>query len=727
MTQPSTGSTHRPWTRTFLRAKTYCLTPFAGAPLEVQKKALILLKVNAILVVALLVSGIGINCLIQINPLSAMLEIGSALVLAGTFVCLRTGHYTTASNLTIAVLLTGLGIAGFLGYSGEVVLDGALLSFNLIPVMFYACLIGTRRYQPLGALVVCLILNTAYLVGAANAAQWILDPRLAALFVNATVIISVAGAMAYHILNMNTQLVRLSEEEAASIRHKTDEIQRAEEWLRVTLHSIGDGVITTSLDQRVTMMNRVAERLTGWSADEAIGRPIDEVFRVVDEFTRQPCVNPVQKALDKNTTVELARHSLLIARDGTERAVTDSGAPIRDPLQYTIGVVLVFRDETEKRRIETSLRNTERLESLGALAGGLAHDFNNLLCGMFGFMELARAQADQPDKVSQCLGEAAEVFERARGLTQQLLTFAEGGTPERHPTDMRKLLQQSVIFALSGSNVAPRFDMADDLWPCDVDRRQLSQAIGDLTINGQQAMPDGGTLTISARNWPEDEPLPFGLPKGRYIRLSISDSGTGISKHDLPHIFDPFFTTKEQGNGLGLAMVHSVLTQHGGDVTVTSQQNQGSSFTLYLPASEHPRSEIEDTRVQEIQEGSGHILFVDDEDINVRVAAGMLQTLGYQTSGAHNEQEALRAFQKARDDGAPFKVAILDLTIQGGPGGKEIARQLRDQDPTLKIIATSGYSNDPILADPAAFGFDDRLHKPFRLADLSDVLTRVQS
>ncbi|MBT7065357.1 MAG: PAS domain S-box protein, partial [Verrucomicrobia bacterium] len=676
---------------------------------------------------ALLVSGIGINCLIHVNPLTAIIEIGSALLLAGTLVCLRRGHYTTASNLTIAVLLVGLGMAGFLGYSGEVVLDAALLNFNLIPVMFYACLIGTRRYQPLGALVICLLLNTAYLVGAVNAAQWILDPRLAALFVNATVIISVAGAMAYHILNMNTQLVHLAEEEAANIRSKTDEMQRTEEWLRVTLHSIGDGVITTSLDRRVTMMNRVAERLTGWSADEAIGRSIDEIFCVVDEFTRQPCESPVQKALDKNTTVELASHSILIARDGTERAVTDSGAPIRDPLQITIGVVLVFRDETEKRNIETSLRNTERLESLGALAGGLAHDFNNLLCGMFGFIELASAQADQPDEVRQCLGEASEVFDRARGLTQQLLTFAKGGTPERQPTDMQVLLKQSVTFALSGSNVAPRFDIADDLWPCDVDRRQLSQAIGDLTSNGQQSMPDGGALTVSARNWPEDGPLPFGLPKGDYLKLSIADSGTGIPKHDLPHIFDPFFTTKEQGHGLGLAMVHSVIVQHGGDVTVTSQQNQGSSFTLYLPASERPRSEIDDTRTQEIQEGSGHILFVDDEDTNIRVAAGMLNALGYQTSGAHNEQEALHAFQKAHDDGAPFKVAILDLTIQGGPGGKEIARQLRDQDPALKIIATSGYSHDPILVDPAAFGFDDRLHKPFRLADLSDVLARVQS
>jgi len=713
------------WLSPVYSARDYFLAPFKEASLEVQKKALILLKVNSIMVVGLLLSGLIINCLIQVNLRSAILETIAGLMLLGTFVWLRRGHYTIASNITIATLVIGLGAAGLLGYSGEIALDFALLSFNLVPVMFYACLIGTRRYQPLLALAVCLSLSLIYLLTALAEQNWVLNLRLGAIFVNTSIVSGIAGTIAYHVMNMSWQLVGLAEQEAEHLRQKSDEMQRAEERLRVTLHSIGDGVITTSLDSRITMINRVAERLTGWKADEAIDKPIQEVLQIVDEFTGMPCENPVAKILEKNTTTELSANTILVSRDGTRRSIADSGAPIRDALQYTMGVVLVFRDETEKRRIEESLRKSERLESLGALAGGLAHDFNNLLCGLFGFIELAKTQADKPDEVRACLNEATEVFDRARGLTKQLLTFAKGGAPERQPTDLASLLRQGVQFALSGSSVAADFDIPPDLWSCDVDRSQLYQVFGNLALNGQQAMPEGGTLIVRAVNWPKGQPVPFGLDEGRYVKLSIRDEGMGILPNVLPRIFDPFYTTKEHGNGLGLAMVHSVVTQHGGHVDVTSAIGRGTTFSIYLPASEKSHDEAAQVPQAQAKKGSGRILVVDDEDTNVRVASGLLKQLGYQPAGAHNEQEALYIFRKAREKGQPFDAAILDLTIKGGPGGKEIAQSLLKEDPNLKLIATSGYSNDPIMSEPTNYSFQNRLHKPFRLTELADILTNV--
>jgi len=707
------------------RVQDYFLEPFRNASLEVQKKSLILLKVNTIMVVGLLASGVVINLVIQVNLSSAVLETAVGIILMLTFIWLRTGHYTIASNVTIATLVAGLGAAGLLGYSGEVVLDFALLSFNLIPVMFYACLIGTRRYQPLVALAVCLGLNVIYLLSAVSNQNWVLDFRLGAIFVNTTIISVIAGAIAYHVMNMSWQLVGLAEQEAERLRQKSDEMQRAEERLRVTLHSIGDGVITASLDSRVTMINRVAERLTGWKADEAVGKPIQEVFNIVDEFTGAPCESPVERILKKNTAIELSAHTILVSRDGTRRSISDSGAPIRDALQYTMGVVLVFRDETETRRMEESLRKTERLESLGALAGGLAHDFNNLLCGLFGFIELARTQADKPDEVRACLNEATEVFDRARGLTKQLLTFAKGGAPERHATNLGSLLRQGVNFALSGSNVAAEFEIPEDLWTCDVDRGQLYQALSNLALNGQQATPEGGKLVVRAVNWPEGQPVPFGLEEGRYVKVSIRDEGMGIPPSVLPRIFDPFFTTKEHGNGLGLAMVHSVISQHGGQVDVTSAIGRGTTFSIYLPASEQPHVELETVSLDLAAKGSERILVVDDEDTNVRAASGLLKQLGYRPAGAHNEQEALFIFRKACERGEPFDAAILDLTIKGGPGGKDIAQSLLKENSDLKLIATSGYSHDPIMSNPAEYGFHDRLHKPFRLAELADILAKA--
>ena len=316
------------------------------------------------------------------------------------------------------------------------------------------------------------------------------------------------------------------------------------ERLAVTLRSIGDGVITTDMKARISIMNPVAESLTGWAQSDALGRPIGEVFKIVHEHTRLPCENPVEKVLSLDNAVDLANHTVLISRDGTERIIADSGAPIKDRSGKTLGVVLVFHDTTEKEKLTEVTYKVQKLESLGVLAGGIAHDFNNLLGGIFGYLDLARSETDF-HTASQHLDKALTTMDRARALTMQLLTFSKGGTPVRKTGRLFPFLRETVQFALSGSNVSCKFDTPDNLWSCSFDQNQISQVFDNLVINAQQAMPLGGVIEVAAKNESLDVHRYPSLPPGKYIRVSVSDHGVGIPRNLINKIFDPFFTTKE--------------------------------------------------------------------------------------------------------------------------------------------------------------------------------------
>ncbi|HAE39605.1 MAG TPA: hypothetical protein DCG57_13365, partial [Candidatus Riflebacteria bacterium] len=337
------------------------------------------------------------------------------------------------------------------------------------------------------------------------------------------------------------------------------------ERLAVTLRSIGDGVITTDTSGKIVMMNRVAEEITGWLQSEAQGQPLENIFKIINETTREPCENPVTKVIVSGGIIELANHTLLIARNGTELIIADSGAPIKDANSETIGVVLVFRDMTEKQKLVDALQRTDKLESIGILAGGIAHDFNNLLSGIFGFIELARMTPDAK-KIKAYLDQAMIVFERAKNLTRQLLAFAKGGAPLRKTGNLGPIIRESAVFALSGSAVTCEFNIAEDLQPADFDKSQIEQTIDNLVINAQQAMPLGGKITIGAQNVTlKDGEHPL-LKSGNYIRISISDTGIGMPADILQRIFDPFFTTRDvgQGTGLGLTVSRDVVAAHGG-------------------------------------------------------------------------------------------------------------------------------------------------------------------
>jgi PAS domain S-box-containing protein len=501
------------------------------------------------------------------------------------------------------------------------------------------------------------------------------------------------------------------------------------ERLSVTLRSIGDGVVTTDTAGNVVLVNKVAETLTGWSQAEAAGKKLDEVFTIINEKTRQQVENPVGLVLATGCIRELANHTVLVSRNGQERIIADSAAAIRDKENRIVGAVLVFRDITEKQKMEEELLKAQKLESIGILAGGIAHDFNNLLTAILGNISLSKMYVSTGDKIHQKLSEAEKASLRARDLTQQLLTFSRGGAPVKKTSSIAEIIKDSTAFSLSGSNVTCTFVIPDDLCLVAVDEGQISQVINNLILNAEQAMPAGGLIEVACRNVEvgADDHVP--IRDGRYILVSISDQGEGISEEALPRIFDPYFTTKDQGKGLGLSTVYSIIKNHDGHITVSSKPGAGTTFFIYLPATfgakepfsrqEHGAEPLEEQTVK------GKVLVMDDEE-NIRdVVAEMLDFIGYEVTLSRDGEEAVSLYTQAQQSNQPFAAVLMDLTIPGGMGGGEAMRILRSINPTVKGIVSSGYSNDPILSDYASFGFQGIITKPYKLGELRDVLKRV--
>lgn len=498
-------------------------------------------------------------------------------------------------------------------------------------------------------------------------------------------------------------------------------LAQEKERLSVTLRSIGDGVITTNVDGTITMLNKVAEELTGWKTEEAVGLPLPEVFVIINEQTREVCKNPVDKVLQSGKIIELENHTALISKNGSEIIIADSGAPIRDKESHITGVVLVFRDMTEKQKLNESMQRAQKMESVALLAGGIAHDFNNLLGGVFGYLEMAKDNLanHKLDTVSTNLFKATKVYDRAKGLTQQLLTFSKGGRPIRKTQPLAPIISHSTKFALSGSNITAQLNLTDDLWFCDCDENQIGQVIDNIVINAKQSMPLGGNIIVNAENVTNQPGHP-----GNFVRISIKDFGIGMPAEILLKIFDPFFSTKETGHGLGLATVFSIIKHHDGWIDVESKPGKGSTFHLFIPATQKSTIGIIQPNTTE-HKGSGSILLMDDEEFMLEVVGQMLEDMGYSVVRAKDGKEALAHFLRAEKSDDPFVACILDLTIPGGIGGKETAEAIRDINPTSIIIASSGYSEDIIMSNPTEHKFTDKIIKPYRKNELSELLSKV--
>ena len=384
-----------------------------------------------------------------------------------------------------------------------------------------------------------------------------------------------------------------------------------------------------------------------------------------------------------------------------------------------------LRKETMKReRMESELNRVQKIESIGVLAGGIAHDFNNLLTGVISNLSLAKILIKPEDRVFKYLNESEKASFRAHDLTMQLLTFSKGGAPVKKVSEIGSLVVESASFAIRGSNTRCDFSLSPELWYAEVDAGQISQVINNLIINADQAMPNGGVIKVGGENVTIDAKDALPLSPGRYVLITVADSGIGISRDLIQKIFDPYFTTKQKGSGLGLATSYSIILKHNGLITVDSVVGAGTTFSVYLPATDR-KTEESGTAEEAFCAGSGRVLVMDDEEMLREAAGEILEYAGYAVEFAKDGAEAIAAYSKAKESGSPFDAVIMDLTVPGAMGGKDAVEGLLAIDPGVRAIVSSGYSNDPIIAEYARYGFVGVVSKPYTTGKLTEAVKRA--
>jgi PAS domain S-box-containing protein len=497
------------------------------------------------------------------------------------------------------------------------------------------------------------------------------------------------------------------------------------EHLDVTLRSISEGVITLDSSCRILTMNDAAEVLTGWQEQQATGKIISDIFNITDSDHKNNIKNIINKVLAEGHIVEHANHDILTSKHGIKYNVAASAAPLRDFENSIRGVVIVFKDITARLKREEERLKANKLESIGILAGGIAHNFNNILTGIFGNLEFAEAKLPRTHQAYKFINTAHHAMERATELTKQLLTFAKGGDPLIESLNIQEVINNALEFNLSGSNVKAGLNLPDDLWQVKADKGQLNQIFSNLIINAKHAMPDGGNIYIEAENCATTD-----IPNlsGDFIKIIVKDDGVGIPAKFIKQVFDPYFTTKQTGSGLGLATVHSIISRHNGHIAVKSTPQTGTIFTIHLPAVKTSPRQEETTTVSSIEYTSpmsAHILLMDDEKMILDVSSTLLESYGYQVEIATDGNEALKKYRSATASGRPFDLVIMDLTIPGGMGGKETIKKLLAFAPDAKVIASTGYSTDPVIANYKKYGFKGQLVKPFRLEVLKAEVARL--
>lgn len=498
-------------------------------------------------------------------------------------------------------------------------------------------------------------------------------------------------------------------------KRKTEDLLASErELLKVTLNSLVEGVVTIDQDGSIIFINEAASKISGYSQNDAIGKPVTKILRILDDKSSEPIGNIA--------SLPFVNSSVLVTQDLKEVIISINSAPIRSADGRSIGTVIVFQDITEKQQIEQELLKAAKLDSLGILAGGVAHDFNNILAGILANLQLAVIKLKKNQDISKYLDDTIKISRRASDLTKQLLTFAKGGDPVKKAASIAKIVKETVQFALSGSKIKAEFYFAEGLWAVEIDEGQITQVINNLTINAEQAMYTGGIIEIYGENV-TIETIGQHHP-GRYVKLTIKDQGMGISTEIINKIFDPFFTTKKTGNGLGLSTSYSIIKKHHGYLEVESSPGMGTIFYIYLPASIEELS-IKESKMELVTSGEARILLMDDEDTIRNIGGEMLSCFGYRVTLARNGQEAVDIYQHAMKVGEPFDAVIMDLTVPGGLGGIETISILRRIDPEINAIISSGYASDPVMSDYERYGFRGVVIKPYKIDELNAVINQV--
>jgi PAS domain S-box-containing protein len=488
------------------------------------------------------------------------------------------------------------------------------------------------------------------------------------------------------------------------------------------------GVVRTDLNGRIQTTNQAFATMLGYDdTDELAERPLAELGAAPEEV--RSLGNELAELRELSN-----RELTLVTRTGEPVVILVNAAIVTDTNDGSQSIEAIAMDITahklaaeERRRHEFDLQQNQKLESLGVLAGGIAHDFNNMLMAILSNISLAKRSCQDSESGLKRLGEAEEACLRATGLTQQLLTFSKGGRPIRKTATIDRIVEDAATFVAREGNCSVDCRTAHGLWPAEIDEGQIIQVVHALVINAMEAMPFGGIITVTTDNAHLGEGDVPTLEPGRYIRVEVIDTGSGIPEDELDRIFDPFFTTKQGQSGLGLATAFSIARGHGGAIVASSPEDRGARFAVYLPASEEVRvaAEVIPGAPDTAPAGHGRLLIMDDDEAVRCAAAELLETIGYEVDTAADGAEAVTLYVKAMEKGHPYAAVVLDLTVPEGVGGRETMTRLLDIDPSVKAIVSSGYSTDPVMANYREHGFSGVAVKPYRLADLARTLAAV--
>jgi PAS domain S-box-containing protein len=656
------------------------------------------------------------------------------LVLAGTLVgavALEAmildfgGHHSPYFIGMILLAVMALGLIP-LGAGFASLVAGAIFAVYVLPILALDRLVEHQYFTVEAVLFLCIL------------AGCVLNRRLTwEHFVGE---VSLRHELLTHQAQLEAEVAQRQATER-ELREENEQRRRGEDRLRLfatAVEGAAEGISILDPGGRIIYFNPAGAAQTGVPAGELSGRDIRELLahpEVVDEV--------IQPALLKSG--RWAGEVVGSPRGSRPRPLWLAVSLIRGEGGAPVAMLGISKDLTAQRQLEDHHIKTQKLESVGVLAGGLAHDFNNLLTIILGNIDLARLFAGENADVAEALDHAAEASLRAGDLTRQLITFSKGGQPVKRVADIKRLVQETVSFAASGSNIICELTIPDGLPLVEFDEGQMRQVVHNLVQNAREAMPAGGTVAVRGQEvFLLAQEIPP-LPAGRYVRFDFMDRGTGIDPENLHQIFDPYFSTKEmstaKGRGLGLAVTYSIIRSHGGAITVDSSPGAGTTFSLFLPASEEGAEEDEEAprpkaerpaaahapaerhaADDESQPSRGRVLVMDDEELVLEMAGAALRKMGYRVELCRAGAETIVRYQIALDAGKPFDAVILDLTIPGGMGGLETIRRLRDIDPRVSAAISSGYTNDPIATEYRAVGFKAFIAKPYSIKALEELL-----
>lgn len=502
-------------------------------------------------------------------------------------------------------------------------------------------------------------------------------------------------------------------------RRAEDALRASESRFRAVFEDASVAIVLASPRGKILQVNPAMERMLGYTAEELVGKEAAFVTHPDD----RPATSRVFQSVVAGVGVEQLEKRY-IRKDGQLVHAVTSVSVLHDADGQSKTLMAMLQDVSELRRAQAELVRVQRLESLGVLAGGIAHDYNNILTAVLANIALAREDAAPGSEQQEILRTAEDATQQAIKLARQLLTFARGGAPLRASIDLARLLDETIRFSMTGSPVHCELHIAPDLWPVHADSGQIGQVISNLVTNAVQAQPEGGSIEVRARNVELGQADDPALRAGCYVEVAVTDLGQGIGVEAITKVFDPYYTTKPRGTGLGLAVTHRIIHNHDGAIQVRSTPGRGTTFTIRLPAAKaRPAREVGESAMA--PELAARVLVMDDEATIRCVVSKVLGRRGCRVTETADGAQTLAAYERARVEGDPFDVVILDLTVPGGMGGLETLAHLREMDSEVCAVVSSGYSSDAAMADHRELGFADVLPKPYRPSDVVSLVERV--